>query len=242
MRWDFGCGLHFPFKGTGWSFKYSENCVNSHPLDQISVAWKPLLETATSECVVNIEVCELLEETNTVCVVGLLYRDMEAFFTNRGTVWMLKRAKLVICHGLWDWNRASLSLGIPVLLSHQRLRKRSAWCTSCGRGGGPSFSGSASGTSPFRLVVGSAVSIGQQLGLSLDLSDPAVCWGGDLRNLLFWSRLSLHSVKAVSEGILVFRLWHSSNRLDYTTSVSCFLNCFCKLKGVFSNSLTFDCG
>lgn len=201
MRWDFGCGLDFPFKGTTWTFKYSENWINSHPLnlDQISFAWKLLLETVVSECVVNIDVCELLKEINMVCVVGLLYRDMEAFFTKRDTVWMFKRAKLVVCHSLWDWNRASLSLGIPVLLSHQRWRKRSVWCTSCGRGGGLLFCGSASGTSPFWLAVGSTVSICRQLGLSLDLLDPAVCWGGDLRNLLFWSRLSLHSVKAVSD-------------------------------------------
>lgn len=34
----------------------------------------------------NIDVCELLKEINMVCVVGLLYRDMEAFFTKRDTV------------------------------------------------------------------------------------------------------------------------------------------------------------
>lgn len=45
-------------------------------------------------------------------------------------------------------------------------------------------SGSAAGTSPFWLAVGSTVLICQQLGLSSDHSDLAVCQGGDLRNLV----------------------------------------------------------
>lgn len=50
----------------------------------------------------------------------------------------------------------------------------------------------------------------------------------------------LHSGEVASRGVLVFQLRHSS-RLGYATSVSSFLHRFCKLKGVFSNSLTFYC-
>lgn len=84
-RWDFGWGLGFPSKGTACSFRYSENLHNSHPLkfNVISVAWKLLLEAVTSECVVNIDISELLKETNKVCVVGLFYREMEAFYQAR---------------------------------------------------------------------------------------------------------------------------------------------------------------
>lgn len=54
-----------------------------------------MLEAVTSGCVVNIDISELLKETNKVCVVGLFYREMEAFFTKRDT-WR------DVCHVLWD--------------------------------------------------------------------------------------------------------------------------------------------
>lgn len=149
---------------------------------------------------------------------------------------MFKRAKLVVCHSLWDRNGASLSLGIPVLLSYQRQRKRSASCTSCGRGGGLWFS---SRDIPFLAgcwppLCWSANNWDWAVTTRTWLSAGEGTWG-------IWSRqsLSLCSVKAVSEGLLVFRLWHSSSRLDYTISASHFLSCFFKEKGIFSNSLTF---
>lgn len=63
-------------------------------------------------------------------------------------------------------------------------------------------------------------------------SDLAVCQGGDIGSLLFCSRMSLCSLRAVSGGLVGLQLWHSSSRLGFTAPVNCFLSCFCKQKGI----------
>lgn len=127
---------------------------------------------------------------------------------------MFKCIKLVICHSL-RMKLSPCTLGDTWSLSPEKEEEK-FWSTFCGRIGGCFSSGSASGTLLSCLVLGSTVSICHGLGLSLYLR-PGSLLGGDAGNLLFWSRL--HSLKAVSGGLVGLQLWHSSRRPGSVFSV-----------------------
>lgn len=115
----------------------------------------------------NIGVGELLKAINAVCIVGLVYRDMEAFLATWQTLRMFECTKLVVCHSL-GMKLSQCTLGNTWSLSPE-MEEEKFWSAFCGRVGGCFFSGSASGTSLSCLALGSTVSICQGLGLSLDL-------------------------------------------------------------------------
>lgn len=102
VTWALGWGLSFPFKGTAGSPGHSENWVkfSFFKFGSNFLSMKTVLRNQSMG--VNCEYWHswAFKGHKWVCIIGLVYRDMEAFLATWGTLWMFKCAKLSVCHSV----------------------------------------------------------------------------------------------------------------------------------------------
>lgn len=179
-----------------------------------------------------------LKEINTVCVVGLPYRDREAFFCQSRDSWNVWMCKAVVCQSLWH--------GIEPLCPWEWLsslsRDGKEQCLGASRGrGGELSSGSAPRTIPFLagcwLCCGNLPAARTALTSQRQLSAREGTWGiccsaPGCPHICLGQR---------QKGSWCFS-WDTGEQTS--SSVSSLLNCFCKLRAVLVilQLLTAYCG